>query len=121
METEKINLNKFLKLYEQLISIINWNKEKEIKRGNLMGYLTSGMYVTISSNRDSRTTKVHAVNEFTIFKVSKKQLGHMKIYRNEWVIMYCYGRHRFTHNLEIVPLEKRVTVKKLKEIKVFRK
>jgi len=64
---------------------------------------------------------INAVNEFTIFKVSKKQLGHMKIYRNEWVLMYCYGRHRFTHNLLIVPLEKRVTVKKLNEIKVFRK
>ena len=76
------------------------------------------MKIEINSNRDSKTTKVHLTNGFTIFKVPIDQLGKMKELRKKWVLMYCSYKYKFNYTLWVFPLDKgirKTTSKLLKE------
>jgi hypothetical protein len=120
MSSAKFQLNKFLKFYKKFNFHPTWTKDKHKEYSILRLYLEGIISkVEISSNRDSKTTKVHLANSFTIFKVPIDQLGKMKEFRNQWVLMYCYYRYKFNYKLWVFPLEKgisRTISKSLKDL-----
>lgn len=61
--------------------------------------------VTIHSHRDSKTTRVHNTFQFTFFRVPINQRGKMINLRGRMVMMICTGRERFTHYLEVYPID----------------
>ena len=101
-----MDLNDFLEKYNDFSDIVTWTKDKRKKYDELCECLYSNKYVQIVSKRDSNTTKVHCQNDFRIFKVSKSQRGYMSVYRNQWVLMYCEHREKYTHYLLVFPLNK---------------
>jgi len=101
-----LDLDKFLRFHEDFINIPTWTSKKRNEYNILRGYMNSCRKSEIASSRDSDTTRVHCTNSFTIFKVSPGQRGTMKIYRDQWVLMYVSYRCKFQHFLEIFPLKK---------------
>lgn len=100
-----LDLDEFLKYHHEFIEIPTWIKAKRLKYDQLTNYLDSCAGCSITSSRDSDTTKVHLKNAFTIFKVPTYQRGYMMEYRDKWVLMYVRDRLKFQHFLEIFPLK----------------
>ena len=101
-----LDLDKFLRFHENFINIPTWTSKKRTEYDQLRGYMNSCRKSEITSSRDSNTTRVQRTNSFTIFEVSSGQRGTMKIYRDQWVLMYVSYREKFQHFLEIYPLKK---------------
>jgi hypothetical protein len=119
MSHQKLKLKRFLTLYKKFNFHTSYTKEKHDEYSCLQKYLVGCEKVEISTNRDSKTTKVHSTNGFTIFKVPNDQLGKMKEFRNKWVLMYCYHRITFNYTLWVFPLDKgirKTTCKTLKDM-----
>lgn len=105
MKTTKFtDFNVFLQLHQQMMQYPNWVKAKYAAFEEMKAYLETQESVKITSSRDSKTTKVKAMKEFTVFKVPEKQKGYMMPYRNRMVLMICNFREEFTHYLEVFPL-----------------
>jgi hypothetical protein len=119
MSNQKLKLKRFLTLYKKFNSHTSWTKEKHDEYACLQKYLEGCEKVEISTNRDSKTTKVHATNGFTIFKVPNDQLGKMKEFRNKWVLMYCYYRSTFNYTLWVFPLDKGIRSTTSKSLKAM--
>lgn len=103
--SKKLDLKEFIIYYRKFYSFPTWTKEKHSSHDKLMYYLKELESVTISSNYNSKTTKVKGVNHFTIFKVDGLQRGNMKPYRGQWVMMFCCGRHQTKFFLMVFPLD----------------
>tara|TARA_B110000027_G_C15979047_1_gene237851 strand:+ start:18 stop:404 length:387 start_codon:yes stop_codon:yes gene_type:complete len=118
MSEHKLKLKRFLRFYKKFDFHPSWTKEKHNEYSRLQKYLEGCLKIEINSNRDSKTTKVHLTNGFTIFKVPIDQLGKMKELRKKWVLMYCSYKYKFNYTLWVFPLDKgirKTTSKLLKE------
>lgn len=102
--SKKLVLKEFLNYFRRFYFIPTWTKEKHKNHKELINFLHGLESVKINSNYNSKTTKVTGCNHFTIFKVDEKQLGNMKPYRGQWVMMYCIGRHQTKFFLMVLPL-----------------
>lgn len=101
-----LDLKKFLLLHKIFTEYKTWTKEKHKAVKELRSFLEEQItLVTIHSNRDSPTTRVHFTHEFTIFKVKEKQQGSLKIFRGCNVLMMCTFREKFNHHLVVFPIE----------------
>ncbi|MHA8066288.1 hypothetical protein V7S76_06350 [Aquirufa sp. ROCK2-A2] len=104
-----LEIRKFQDLFIPFILIPTWTKEKHHAYKILRNYMGDCRSKLIISSRDNKTTKVHFVNHFTIFKVENLQRGIMKPYRNQYVLMYEIAKYNFQHYLEIYPLNETIT------------
>jgi hypothetical protein len=103
---KKIDIKDFIKLHKKFSKEKNWNKKKKEYHEDLYTYLNNcSGEITIKSNRDSQTTKVHLKNEFTFFKVNNLQKGKLLPYRGKLVMMICMDRRKFNHLLKVYPLD----------------
>lgn len=119
MNNHKLKLKRFLFFYKKFNRHPSWTQEKHNDYSLLQKYLEGCEKVEINTNRDSKTTKVHSSNGFTIFKVPHDQLGKMKEFRNKWVLMYCYHRKTFNYTLWVFPLDKGIRGSTSKSLKVM--
>ena len=107
MKTKKVidTLNFYAK-HKKFTSEPTWTKKKYALLEELEGSMPFVEGTTnISSNRDSNTTRVHAKYHFTFFRVPAKQTGYMLPLRGQMVLMICKGRDKFTHYLEVSPID----------------
>jgi hypothetical protein len=117
MSNQIFNLDRFLTHYKMFHIHTTWTKEKKKEYSVLLNYLKKCKKVEINSNRDSKTTKVHKTNGFTIFRVPSGQLGKMKEFRDKWVFMYCYNRYMFNYTLWLFALDDVISIETSNNLK----
>jgi hypothetical protein len=103
---ENMILTEFLVLHKSLIKHKTWSSDKKKCLEKLQEFLAcQNNRIFIKSHRDSKTTRVHLKYQFTIFRVALKQNGNMSPVRGQMALMICMNRNKFTHYLEIFPID----------------
>lgn len=86
---KNIDLEHFLFLFNQFISIPTWTKQKHQQLDNLNTYLGGLHCVKISVIKHSKYNLCKDTNSFTLFKVPSDKRGKLSAYRNKWVFVRC--------------------------------
>ena len=103
---ENMILTEFLLMHKSLIKHKTWSSDKKKCLEKLHEFLACQKNrIFIKSHRDSKTTRVHLKYQFTIFRVPPKQNGNMSSIRGQMALMICMDRNKFTHYLEIYPID----------------